>query len=133
MAKVTGLPTSITIDNGAGAAKVITNDVTSVSVSTPRGVFEVTGLDKSVVERLCLLLDGTGALKGVFNTTADMSHAVLSTVTTSTLSRTLVIGYPGATLTMEVYVTDYQLELADGKLTWTAPFVLMNGTAPAWT
>jgi hypothetical protein len=133
MAKTTGIPTSVTIDNGAGAAKVITNDVTDVSISTPRGVFEVTGLNSTAVERLMLLCDGTGTLKGVFNTAADMSHAVLSTTTSSTTVRTLAIGYPGATLTMEVYVTDYAVDLSGGKATWSAPFVLANGVAPAWS
>ena len=134
MAKVSGIATSITLDNSATAAKVITNDVTSVSISTPRGLQEVTGLDKSAVERLILLADGNGTLKGVFNTAADMSHAVCSTAAATSVARTLAIGYPGATLTMEVYLTDYQVDRGeDGSLVWTVPFVLQNGTAPAWT
>jgi hypothetical protein len=135
MAKVTGIPTSIALDNAAGAAKTITNDVTSISIATPTGMQEVTGMDKLAVERLSLLHDASGSMKGVFNVAADMSHAVLSTVSAGVqVTRTLAIGYPGATLTLEVWITDYQIERGeDGKLTWTAPFVLANGTAAAWT
>jgi hypothetical protein len=135
MAKVTGIPTSVTLDDSGGSAQVITNDVTEISISTPTGVWEVTGMDKLAVERLLLLHDFTGSMKGVFNTTASMSHAVLKTVTSATpVSRTLAIGYPGATLTAEIHITDYQVNRgSDGKLEWTAPFVLANGTTAAWT
>lgn len=134
MAKVSGIPTSITLDNAAGAAKVITNDVTSVSLSTTRGVQEITGLDKSAVERLLLLSDGKVTMKGIFNTAADMSHAVLSTSTSSSATRTLAIGYPGATMTLEVIIEDYSVDRPEGgELTWTASMSLCNGTVPAWT
>ena len=135
MAKVSGIPTSVTIDDAGGSPQVITNDVQSISISTPNGMQEVTGMDKTAVERLALLHDASGSMKGVFNTAASMSHAVFKTVSTGTqVTRTLAIGYPGATLTLEVLCTDYQVERGDdGKLTWTVPFVLANGTAAAWT
>jgi hypothetical protein len=134
VAKVSGLPTSIALDDAGGTPRTISNDVTSIDVSTPRGTQDVTGLDKSAMERLLLLADFTGTLNGVFNTASNMSHDVLKTVTTSSATRTLAIGYPGATLTAEVLVTDYSISRgADGALTWSAPFSLANGTAPAWT
>jgi predicted secreted protein len=135
MAKVSGITTSVTIDNASAAGKDISNDITSISVGTPRGVQEITGLDKSGVERLLLLADGTVSIKGVFNPAADKSHAVLSTCVSSTATRTCVIVYPGpATLTMELVLTTYNVERgSDGALTWTCDGSLATGTAPAWT
>jgi hypothetical protein len=140
MAKVSGLTTTVTLDDASGTGRAISNDVTSIEVSTPRGAQDVTGLDKSAVERILLLADGTGTISGVFNTATNMSHDVLKTVPTQSGSgsgstRTLVIVFPGpATLTLEVLLTDYSLSRgSDGSLTWTVPFQLANGTAPAWS
>ena len=135
MAKVSGITTSVTIDNAAGAGKNISNDIRSINVTTPRGVEDITGLDKSAVERLLLLADFTGTMNGIFNTAADMSHAVLKTCVSSAATRTMVIAYPGpATLTAEVVLSDYNVEHGTGgELTWTCNFALANGTAPVWS
>jgi hypothetical protein len=137
MAKGSGAGITVTVDNASGSGKAISNDITSIDIGTPSGVQDVTAVDKSAVERILLLRDGTITLNGVFNPAADMSHAVLSTCVSSIVTRTVVIVYPGtptATLTMEVLFTDYQLKRGeDGSLTWTAPGQLANGTAPAWT
>jgi hypothetical protein len=119
----------------AGAAKDISNDVTSFDVSTPRGVFDVTGMDKSAVERILGLSDGKVTLKGVFNTAADMSHDVFKTVPVlAQTSRATVLTYPGAkTLTLEILYEDYAISRgADGSLTWTATGSLADGVAPLW-
>jgi hypothetical protein len=122
---VSGIPTSVTV-----ASNVITNDVTSINVDTPYGEQDITGLDKSAVERLLLLADFTGTMTGVFNTAATMSHATLKTPG----SKTMVIGYPGATLTATVNTTNYAVARAqDGSLTWSVNFNLNSGTAAAWT
>ncbi len=134
MAKVSGLPTSVNLDDAGGVARNISNDILSINVATPRGVQDVTGLDKSAMERLLLLVDFTGTINGVFNTAANASHSVLKTVTSSGANRTIAIGYPGATLTAEVVVSDYQVTRGqDGSLTWSAPFSLSDGTAPVWS
>lgn len=134
MAKVSGLPTSVNLDDAGGVARNISNDILSINVATPRGVQDVTGLDKSAMERLLLLVDFTGTINGVFNTTANASHSVLKTVTSSGAIRTIAIGYPGATLTAEVVVSDYQVTRGqDGSLTWSAPFALADGAAPVWS
>lgn len=134
MAKVSGLPTSVNLDDAGGVARNISNDILSINVATPRGVQDVTGLDKSAMERLLLLVDFTGTINGVFNTAANASHSVLKTVTSSGANRTIAIGYPGATLTAEVVVSDYQVTRGqDGSLTWSAPFSLADGTAPVWS
>ena len=126
MAKSSGLTTSITV-----ASNNISNDVTSLTVDTPYGVQDVTGLDKSGMERLLLLGDCTGTVTGVFNTTASMSHATFKTPG----AKTFVIVFPGtATLTFTAVTTGYSLNRGqDGSLTFSVPFSLSNGTVAGWT
>lgn len=141
MTKVSGLTTSVTVDDASGAGKDISNDITSFNVSTPRGMQDITGLDKSAVERILLRADGEIQMNGVFNaSTADKSHDVFKTVPTQSGSgtgstRTVVIVYPGTkTLTMECILTDYSLSMGnDGALTWTVNGSIANGVAPAWS
>lgn len=140
MAKVSGLTTSITIDDASGSGNDLSNDITSFNVSTPRGEQDITGLDKSAMERLLLRADGNITINGVFNSASNKSHDTFKTVPTQSgtgtgSTRTCVIVYPGSkTLTMELILTDYQLAFAnDGSLTWTVPGSLANGTAPTWS
>lgn len=135
MAKSSGIGMTVTIDDASGTPRNISNDITNMSFGTPRGAQDVTGLDKSAMERLLLLADGTVSLNGVFNPTADKSHDVFKTVVSSAATRTVVIGLPGSvSLTLEVIFTEYTLSRAqDGSLTWTATGQLANGTAPAWS
>jgi predicted secreted protein len=134
-AKVTGITTSVSVDDSGGSVCNISNDIQSFDISTPRGVIDVTGLDKSAPERLLGLADGSISIKGTFNSTASMSHAVFSTVASSIVTRTVTVVYPGPkTLNMEVVFTDYQLSHgADGSLTYTATGQVANGAIPAWT
>lgn len=134
MAKVTGITTTVTLDDAGGTGRAITNDVLSLNVTTSRGTQDVTGLDKSAMERLLLLNDFTGTLNCAFNTAAlTGSHTVLSTITDND-TRTLVIGYPGATLTVEVVLSNYSVQRgADGSLTSSAEVSLADGTAAAWS
>lgn len=126
MAKSSGLTTSVTV-----ASNDISNDVTSIDVDTPYGVQDITGLDKSAMERLTLRADCTGTMTGVFNIASNKSHATLKTPG----SKTFVIVYPGpATLTFTAITTGYSVSMADdGSLTWSVPFQLSSGTAAAWT
>lgn len=127
MAKTSGLTTAVTV-----ASNVISNDVTSITLDTPYGVQEITGLDKSAVERLVLRADATGTMNGVFNTAGSMSHATLKTPG----SKTVVIAYASAaaTATFTAVFTNYAVNMAeDGSLTWSVNFQLSSGTAVAWT
>jgi hypothetical protein len=134
VAKESGIGMTVTVDDAAAAGQAITNDVTSISFSTPRGLQDITGLDKSAIERLLLLADGTVTINGVFNDDSNKSHAVFKTVPTTSVSRTVVIVHSGQTLTMECMFSDYSLNRAqDGSLTWTATGSLSNGTAPTWS
>lgn len=125
--------TTLSVDDSAGAVKAIKNDITNLQFSTPRGVQDVTGIDKSAIERLLLLADFTVTLNGVFNDAADFSHAVFKTVPSTSVARTTTITVSGQTLAGELLYTDYALTRGqDGSLTWSAPGVLSDGTVPTW-
>lgn len=136
IAKETGLGwTTCSLDDSSGTARAIINDVTNLEFATPRGVQDVTGLDKSALERLLLLADFSGTLNGVFNDTATTgAHSVLKTVSSTSVQRELTLAVSGQSLVNEVMVTDYALTRAQsGELTWSAPFVLSSGTVPTWS
>lgn len=132
MGKATGLGWStLSVDDSGGTPVVIKNDVTSLDFSTPRGVQDVTGIDKSAIERLLLLADFSINLNGVFN--AATSHTVFSTVPSSSVARTVSITVNAKSLPNEALFTDYALSRSQsGELTWKAPGVLADGTVPTW-
>lgn len=138
MAKQTGLAwTTLTVEDAdATTARDIRNDITNLQFATPRGVQDVTGIDKSAYERLLLLADFSITLNGVCNFGAVPSataHGVFATVPSTSVQRTTVIGIGGKSLTTQVLYTDYQITRSDaGELTWQAPGVLADGTAPTW-
>jgi hypothetical protein len=135
MAKESGLGwTTLNVDNSAGAAQDIRNDVTNLDWSMPRGVQDVTGIDKSAIERLLLLADFSGTMNGVFDDGANLAHAVLKTVSSTSVNRTIGIVISGQTLNNECLITDYALTRAQsGEFTWSAPFSLADGTVPTWS
>lgn len=135
MAKESGLGwTTLSVDDAAAAAQAIKNDITNFEFATPRGVQDVTGVDKSAMERLLLLADFSIGLNGVFNDAANMSHAVFKTVPSTSVNRTVTLTISGQTLANECLFTDYQLNrAANGELTFQAPGVLADGTVPTWS
>lgn len=140
MAKVTGLAwDTLSVDDHSGTPVDIRNDITNFEFATPRAVQDVTGIDKSAMERLLLLADMSMTLNGVFNPTASTSsHAVFSTVPSTSVPREFTLTIDGQTLgstpTATLLFTDYSLtRAADGSLTWAAPGVLANGVVPTWT
>jgi hypothetical protein len=135
MAKESGLGWSTcSIDDSGGTARAIVNDFTNISFATPRGVQDVTGIDKSAYERLLLLADATFEGTGVFNDAANMSHAVFKTVPSSSVARTVTLTVSGQTLANEMIFTDYPLtRAASGELTFTVPGQLSDGTVPTWS
>lgn len=132
MSKETGMGwTTLSVDDGAGSPVAIKNDVTNFQFATPRGVQDTTGVDKLAMERLLLLADFSITLNGVFNPT--VSHTTFNTVSTTSTLRTTTLVISAQTIAPELLYTDYALTRGqDGSLTWTAPGVLANGTAPAW-
>jgi len=135
MAKENGLGwTTLSVDDSAGAAQAIKNDVTNFSFATPRAVQDVTGVDKSAMERLLLLADFSIDLNGVYNDAAGASHPVFKTVPSTSVNRTVSLAISGQTLNNECLFTDYALtRAANGELTWSAPGVLADGVVPTWS
>mgnify|MGYP000397930876 FL=1 len=133
MAKESGLGMSVIIDDSGGSARTISNDITSIDIATPREEQDITGLDKSARERLLLLADFTVAISGVFNDASNMSHAVFSTVSSTSVARTTTTAISGQTLPGELFYTDYSLSRSSsGELTWSAPGSLAGGVVPTW-
>jgi hypothetical protein len=134
MAKEGGMGFSVAVDDSAGTPRTISNDITNLTIATPRGVQDVTGVDKSAIERLVLLADMSFTPTGVFNDAANFSHAVFKTVPSTSVLRTTTLGISGQTLAGELLFTDYSLNRGqDGSATWSAPGVLADGTVPTWS
>ncbi|WP_367138845.1 MULTISPECIES: hypothetical protein [Streptomyces] len=134
MAKESGLGwTTCSVDDSAGTARAIKNDVTHLQFATPRAVQDITGIDKSAMERLLLLADFSVTLNGVFNDASNQSHDVFKTVPSTSVTRTITLSVSGQTLANEVLFTDYPLTRSNsGELTWAVPGVLADGTVPTW-
>lgn len=136
MAKTTGLGATISVADSGAVARTISNDITNFQFATPRGVQDVTGVDKSAHERLLLLADFTVQFNGVFNSAANNSHDVFKTVPSTSVARATVIqptsgGTPS--LTCNVLYSDYQVVRTNtGELTWQAPGNLSDGAVPTW-
>ncbi|MGW2720855.1 hypothetical protein [Streptomyces sp. NPDC001492] len=135
MAKASGLgQTALSVDDASGTVKDIKNDVTNWQLSTPRGVQDITGVDKSAIERLLLLADVSVTYNGVFNAATGLSHDVFKTVPSTSVNRTCTNTVNGVTLAFEALFSDYQLTRANsGELTWSAPGALADGAVPTWS
>jgi hypothetical protein len=122
------------VDDSAGSVEAIINDVTNLQFSTPRAVQDVTGIDKSAMERLLLLADFSVTLNVVANFAASPSaHDVFKTVPSTSVARTVTLTVAAKTLANEVLFTDYPLTRSNsGELTAAVPGVLANGAVPTW-
>ena len=133
MAKESGLGMALAIDDSGAAARTISNDVTNIDFAIPRGVQDITGLDKSANERLLLLADFSITVNGVFNDASNMSHDVFKTVSSTSVARTTTITVSGQSLANEAFYTDYALtRAATGELTFAATGALAGGAVPTW-
>jgi hypothetical protein len=134
MAKQSGLGwTTLSVDDAAGSAQAIKNDIAQFDFATPRAVQDVTGVDKSAMERILLLADFSITMSGVYNVAANMSHDVFKTVSSTSVLRTVTLGIAGKSLANECLLTDYPLTRDNGgAFTFKVPGVLADGTVPAW-
>jgi len=135
MAKESGLAwTTASVDDSGDSLRAIINDITNLTFNVPRGIQDVTGMDKSAMERLLLLADFSIELTGVFNDASNVSHDVFKTVSSTSVARTTTLVVSGRTLTNEVFYTDYAHTRAPtGEYTWSAPGVLATGVVPTWS
>ena len=134
MAKSSGIGMTVTIDDADGTGRAITNDITNITFSTPRGVQDVTGLNSTALVRLLLLIDFNCTVTAVFNPAANPSMFGVFSTPADNDTRTVVIVVGGKTMTAECHMTDVSWSRnADGSFTAQATFVQSSTTAPAWT
>lgn len=136
MAKVSGIVSSLSVDDASGTPRTISDDTTSVTIATPRNQQDVTGLDKTAIERLGLLYDATITVSGVADFAVNKAHDVFKADPAGSATRTVVIGLANAaaTLTLEANLSDFGYTRAqDGSLVYTATLVNANGVPAAWT
>jgi predicted secreted protein len=137
MAKQTGIPVTITVEDSGGTARDISSDVRSFTVNPTAELIEITGLDKTGMERLTGLLDVECTLNGVVNFAANKSHDVLKNfhvVNSGDAGREIVVDYGDATATFVVRFSAYTITRGDdGSLTWTATGSLSSGDANIWS
>lgn len=137
MPKLTGLSGTLKVSDAGGTLRDIGTDVTNYNFSTPRGLEDVTGMNKFAFERLLLLTDFTVTFNGVFDADPNLSHSVFSTVTGTSVTRTISIAPTPTTttpiLTTNCLITDYQITRANtAELTWQVPASLADGAVPTW-
>lgn len=135
MAKQSGMAwTTASVDDSGGTARAIVNDFTTLQFSTPRGVQDVTGLDKSAMERILLLADFSVTFNGVYNPSSNQQHDVFRTVPSTSVARTVTLTIAAKTLACETFFTTYDLNRAqDGSFVFSAPGVLADGAVPTWS
>jgi hypothetical protein len=137
VAKTTGLGAQIKVADASSVVQTISNDITDFTFSTPRAAQDTTGVDKSAHERLLLLADFTVNYKGVVNTAAGMSHAVFSTVPSTSVVRSNSIAPTSSNstpiLVCNTLFSDYAItRAAAGELTFDVKGDLADGTVPLW-
>ena len=124
---------ALIIDDSSGSARTISNCYTNGSISTPRATQDITGADKTSLEKLLLLGDFQATANGVFNDASNVSHAVFKTISSTSVTRTYSWAASGQTLAVEALLTDYSLTRgADASLVWTVPAELQSGANPTW-
>lgn len=110
--------------------------MTEFSLSTPRAVQDITGVDVYAHQRLLLLADATVSLKGVFNNAANMSNMVLSTVPSTSVIRAVQVTPTASTkpyLGFNALFSSYDVaRSATGELTWSSEGALADGATPQW-
>lgn len=134
MAKSSGLGMAVAVDSSDTTARTISNDIGSVDIATPRGVQDITGVDKSAMERLLVLADASFAFNGYFNPAANpSSHGVFSTVPSTSVIRTTSITIQAKVLACECFYADYQLKRAqNGEASFSVTGLLGDGAVPTW-
>lgn len=137
MAKISGLGAQVTVADAGATPRDISNDLVDFAIATPVALQNITGVDKSAIERLALLRDYTLQLSGVFNSAANLSHAVLSTVTTTATARATAVfpttNHSTPTLSANLIYDSYDVTRSNsGELTWKSKGNLADGAVPTW-
>ena len=133
MTKESGIGMTLSVDDSTGTARDISNDISAVNFGTPQNLHDVTGLDKSAMERIALLSDAQVQVTApALNDAAGAS--IFTVFGTRTNTRTVSIGISGQTLAMEMLISDVSWSRnADGSLGMQATLQLQSGTVPTWS
>ena len=137
ISKTSGIGAQILVADSGGTARDISNDISDFNFGTPRAAQDITGVDKSAHERLLLLADFTVSYKGTFNPAANLSHAVFSTIPSTSVTRSNSIAptssHASPLLACNVLFSDYTItRAAGGELTFDVKGDLADGVAPVW-
>lgn len=125
------------VADSGGTPRDFSNDLTDWTLSTPVALQDTTGIDKSAHEKLALLRDLTAQLKGTCNFAANMSHAVLSSATSSAVQRACTI-YPTSVhstpvMAFNALIGSYGVTRGnDGALGFQSDLSLSDGAIPTW-
>ncbi len=139
MSVITGLGwTTFSVADASASLRDIKDNVTSLSFATPRAVQDITALGDSAMRRLLLMADMSMELAALVDTASNKSHAVFSSVPSTSVARAISMTVAGQTLgttpAVTMLPTDYAVERADsGELTAKVPMVLANAAIPTWT
>ncbi len=109
MAIISGIVSSLSVDDSSGTPVNISAYVTQMSVGTPTNLQDVTTLDKYAIARLALLKDFTVSGTYAFGT---VPLNVFKADPAAGASRTVAIGFgtgPAATLTFEAALSNHQI------------------------
>jgi hypothetical protein len=137
VAKTSGLGAAIAVADSGGTSRIITNDVTDFTMSTPVNLYDWTGVDKSAHERGPGLADAKFTLKGILNNGSNMSHMVLSSMSSTYAIRAIQVTPTNQTkpyLGANCWIASYDVARGnDGNLTWASELDLGDGASPTWT
>lgn len=134
MPKEAGLAFTVANRDTSGGIGTLVNCLLNIDFSITRGVQDVTGLDKSAMERLLLLGDYSSTWLMAFNDATDKSFDVHKTISSADVARTEKLTISAQTLCQEVLLVGMDIaRAADGSLTISGPAVLQSGTDPTWT
>lgn len=134
MAKVSGIVSALSVDDASGTPRTISDDTTQVTISTPTNMQDVTGLDKTAVERLGLLQDATITVTGVADFAANKEHDVFKASPAGTRTTVITLANSAATLTLETRLSDFGYTRGqDGSLIFTATLLNSDGVPAVWS
>ena len=135
MAKQTGITGTVTIGDASGVSQTFSADVQTFNINQSRAQIDVTGIDKSFMERLPGLGDYSVDLACVFNggNGTATAHYVFSSMGTALRAFTLVVGPQGTAVGTAALAAYSVARGADGALTWNATLNCANGSAMSWS
>lgn len=136
--KLSGIGAKLQMSDAGGTLRDLSDDVLDITIATPRGELDFTGLDAAGIELALGLGEAKITLTLVVNTAANRSHDVCKSIPSTAIPRTVTYTQPPGTsgaqqLSMVMLPTAYDVNnpgnrQAQGKVMLS----LSNGVAPVW-